>query len=124
LTASSAADPRAIARDVGEADRLAVVDFVHLATFTDGDSELEAELGDLYLTTAQRYLCAMQVALDHQRAWSAEAHALKGASGNLGACRTAALAGEAEFEPPSATRLQVLRLAVEDVADLFARRRV
>lgn len=123
MTPSSAADLASIARDIGDIDRLAVIDADHLATFTDGDQALEDELADLYLTTVRRYLNAMQTALDRQQAWSAEAHALKGASGNLGACRMAALAKGAEFEAPSAPRLEALRQGVEDVAALFAKRR-
>lgn len=123
MTTSPTADLASIAQDLGDIDRLAVIDFDHLAAFTDGDEDLEAELADLYLTTARRYLKAMRSALQEERTWSAEAHALKGASGNLGACRMAALAKGAEFEAPSSARLQVLQLAVEDVAALFAKRR-
>lgn len=122
MTVSSASDLSSIAQDVGDVDRLAIVDLDHLSTFTDGDNELEAELFDLYLTTARRYLQAMRAALREERGWSAEAHALKGASGNLGACRVAALAKDAEFEAPSSARLQVLKLAVDDVETFFAGR--
>ncbi len=116
-------DLASIADGIGDIDCLPIVDLGHLAAFTDGSEDLEAELADLYLTTARRYLRDMQAALQEDRAWSAEAHALKGASGNLGACRMAALAKEAEFEAPSSARLQLLQQAVDDVAALFAERR-
>jgi HPt (histidine-containing phosphotransfer) domain-containing protein len=122
MTAPSPADLSAIAENLEGVDRLPIVDFDHLGAFTDGDPEMEAELADLFLTTTRRYLSAMQTALEAGQAWSAEAHALKGASGNFGACRVAALARDAEFEPPSPARLEVLRLAIADVASLFARR--
>ncbi len=122
MTVAPAADFASIAQDIAETDCLAVVDFDHLSSFTEGDATLEAELADLYLTTARHYLNAMQVALQEQRAWSGEAHALKGASGNLGACRVAALAKMAEFEVPSPARLEALQLAVDDVAVSFAKR--
>lgn len=112
-----------MANDAKDIDRLVVVDVDHLSTFTDGDSDLEAELFDLYQNTAERYLKGMETALGQDQAWSAEAHALKGASANLGACRVAALAKAAEFEAPSPARLEVLRIAVDDVTAFFAEQR-
>lgn len=124
MTSSSANDLASVAADVGESDDLAVIDLDHLSTFTDDDADLEAELADLFSTTARRYLTAMQTAVLEERAWSAEVHALKGASANLGARRVAALAKAAEFATPSEAWLQVLRLALEDVTAFFAERRV
>lgn len=123
MTAPSATNLSAIARNAGEVDHLPVIDLDRLATFTDGDHDLEAELSDLYQTTARRYLNAMAAALENAQAWSGEAHSLKGASGNLGASRVAVLAKEAEFEAPSPARLEVLRLAVDDVTAFFLKRR-
>lgn len=121
MTTSPSADLAAVADDVANIDRLAIIDADHLKSFTDGDKDLEAELADLYLTTARRYLTGMRAALEEERAWSGDAHALKGASSNLGACRVAALAKAAESEAPSSARLEVLQLAVEDVATLFSK---
>jgi len=123
MTISPNVDLASIADQAGEIDNLPVIDAGHLAAFTDGSEDLEAELADLYLTTARRYLRDMQAALQEERGWSAEAHALKGASGNLGACRMAALAKDAEFEGPSSARLQLLQLAVDDVAAFFTKSR-
>ena len=36
----------------------------HLASFTDGDPQLERELGSIYIATASAYLAEMQAALD------------------------------------------------------------
>jgi HPt (histidine-containing phosphotransfer) domain-containing protein len=123
MAKAEAADLSTIADDAKAIDRLHVVDVDHLSAFTDGDSDLEAELFDLYQNTAERYLKGMETALGQSQAWSAEAHALKGASANLGACRVAALAKAAEFEAPSPARLEVLRIAVDDVTAFFAEQR-
>ena len=102
---------------------LPVVDLDRLRTFTDGDHALETELADLFLTTAAGYLARMEEAVTDQQPWTAEAHALKGASGNLGARRVAALARDAEFSPPSSSGLAALRTAVEEVRRFFADRK-
>ncbi len=104
-------------------DDLPVVDLDHLSTFTDGDRALEAELADLFMTTAADYLARMEDAVLQARSWTAEAHALKGAGGNLGARRVAALARDVEFSPPSSAGLAALRTAVEEVGRFFADRK-
>ena len=105
-----------------DVDSLAIVDEPHLATFTDGDAALEDELAELFVNTARGYLKRMKEAVKEGRAWSAEAHALKGASGNLGAKRVAALARYAEFTPPSEDLVASLEAAVDDVKTFFANR--
>ena len=122
MTVSLAGDLASIAEGVGDIDDLPIIDVDRLATFTDGNQEVESELADLFLATAQRYLADMRTALEEERSWSASAHALKGAGGNLGARRVAALAKGAEAEAPSSAWLQVLQLAVDDVAAQFAER--
>lgn len=106
-------------RDV---ERLPIVDEGHLRDFTDGDLALEDELAELYVKTALGYLKRMKEAIEEERSWSAEAHALKGASGNLGAARVAALARQAEFMPPSSDMIEVLETAVSDVKTFFTKR--
>lgn len=103
-------------------DSLAIVDQGHLTTFTDGDATLEDELGTLFINTALGYMKRMREALREERAWSAEAHALKGASGNLGARRVAALARKAEFMPPSQDQIDAIEIALDDVKTFFADR--
>lgn len=122
MTTPRANDPASIAGADDGTDRLDIIDIEHFSTFTDGDRDLEAELFDLYRTTAARYLSAMEDALSEERTWSAEAHALKGASGNLGARRVAALAKNAEFDAPSSTQLQALRDALDEVVAFFEKR--
>jgi len=64
----------------------------------------------------------MKEALTEERPWSAEAHALKGASANLGAVRLAALARKAEFSSPSDDQIQAIEAALADVQTFFAKR--
>ncbi|NJO38937.1 MAG: Hpt domain-containing protein [Rhizobiales bacterium] len=101
---------------------LAIVDEAHLVSFTEGDIALEDELADLFANTARGYLKRMREALEEKRGWSAEAHALKGASANLGARRVAALARQAEFSPPSGDQIEAIEAALADVQAFFADR--
>lgn len=92
-----------------------VLDLDHLFTFTDGDPQLEDELLALFLSTAELYLASMSEALHSGESWSASAHALKGASANLGARRVMALALAAERLPPAQAQLEALRQAIDQV---------
>jgi CheY-like chemotaxis protein/HPt (histidine-containing phosphotransfer) domain-containing protein len=91
------------------------IDVEHLSSFTDGDPQLEGELLALFLSSAEVYLAAMDEALRAGHSWTATAHALKGASANLGARRVMALALAAERSPPSAAQLDALGQAVDEV---------
>ena len=95
-----------------------VIDLEHLRSFTDGDPQLEDELLTLFLSTADTYLARMAQALATGEPWTAAAHALKGASANLGACRVMALALAAEHAAADAEQLEALRAAIEDVRAL------
>ena len=99
-----------------------VLDLDHLCAFTEGDPQLERELSTLFLATAEMYLQGMQEALTGGRPWTSIAHALKGASGNLGARRLSALALLAERSEPDRAQLDGLEHAVEEVRALFAHR--
>jgi CheY-like chemotaxis protein len=99
-----------------------IVDMEHLLSFTDGDLELESELSVLFLTSAEAYFDNMSRSLQSGTPWSASAHALKGASANLGARRLAALARSAEHQAPAAVDLQVIRRAIDEVNDFFGER--
>jgi HPt (histidine-containing phosphotransfer) domain-containing protein len=92
-----------------------VIDIDHLFGFTDGDQQLEGELLALFLSSAEVYLAAMSEALRAGDSWTATAHALKGASANLGARRVMTLALAAERSPPSTAQLDALRQAVAEV---------
>lgn len=95
-----------------------VIDLDHLHSFTDGDPQLEGELLTLFLSTSDVYLARMRQALAAGESWTATAHALKGASANLGARRLRTLALAAEQIGPDAAHLQKLGAALEEVRAL------
>jgi two-component system sensor histidine kinase/response regulator len=99
-----------------------IVDMDHLLSFTDGDLELESELSVLFLSRAEAYFDKMSRSLQAGTPWTSSAHALKGASANLGARRLAALASTAEHQPPSAADLEAIRRAIDEVSGFFADR--
>jgi len=98
-----------------------VVDLEHLRHFTEGDPQLESELSALFLSTSELYLQEMRQALQEGRAWTSSAHALKGASANLGARRVAAMALIAERSEPSRGRLEAIERALDEVRAVFDR---
>jgi HPt (histidine-containing phosphotransfer) domain-containing protein len=99
-----------------------IVDIDHLLSFTDGDLELESELSILFLSSAEAYFDKMSRSLQSDTPWTKTAHALKGASANLGARRLAAMARSAEHQPPSAADLEAIRQAIDEVGAFFAKR--
>jgi HPt (histidine-containing phosphotransfer) domain-containing protein len=96
-----------------------VIDMDHLLSFTDGDLELESELSVLFLSSAEAYYDKMTRSLQAGTPWTSSAHALKGASANLGARRLAALARAAEHQPPAAVDLETIRRAIDEVRAFF-----
>jgi HPt (histidine-containing phosphotransfer) domain-containing protein len=107
--------------EVGTGDHPSV-DLDRLHGFTQGDAALEAELAALYVETAQLYLGRLRRAGDDAGEWQRAAHALKGASANIGAVSVARLAAEQEQESPSITALRALETEVAQVAALFRER--
>jgi CheY-like chemotaxis protein/HPt (histidine-containing phosphotransfer) domain-containing protein len=93
-----------------------------LNSFTAGDPQLERELISLYLATAGVYLDEMRGALGGGGGWAKAAHALKGASGNIGAAAVASLAGDAETCGPSPDRLAKLAAALDEVRAFLRQR--
>jgi HPt (histidine-containing phosphotransfer) domain-containing protein len=89
-----------------------LLDFQRLATFTDGDPGLEAELLELFVATAAGYLDELREAVNDtdSRAdrWQATAHSLKGAAGNIGAVAMAELAAAAEQAAPDPEMLAAI----------------
>ncbi len=73
----------------------APIDLEHLAQYTAGDPEIEAEVLNLFLGNAGEQLAALAVAAD-ATAWHDTAHTLKGAARGVGATRVASLAETAE----------------------------
>ena len=89
-------------------------------SFTDGDGQLERELGSLYVATADLYLEEMRAALTTGGAgWGRAAHSLKGASANIGATDMARLAAEAEKAVASPELLEALERALAEVRRFF-----
>ena len=99
-----------------------VMDLGHLDGFTAGDRQLEGELAALFLSTAEEYIGRMSRALASGESWSGTAHALKGASANLGARRLALLARLAEQSMPDTARLDEVRRALDEIRDYFPAR--
>src|ERR671919_2031147 len=95
-----------------------VLDLDHLRGFTEGDPQLERELSTLSMATAEMYLQQMQEALTGGRPWTSIAHALKGASANLGARRLSVLALLAERSAPNRAQLEAIEHAIEEVRAL------
>jgi HPt (histidine-containing phosphotransfer) domain-containing protein len=99
-----------------------VLDHQRLESFTQGDAALEAELVALYVETAHLYLARLRRAGDDAVAWQRAAHALKGASANIGAVLVARLAAEQEQANPSIAGLRALEAEVGAVRELFRER--
>jgi HPt (histidine-containing phosphotransfer) domain-containing protein len=98
------------------------MDLAHLDGFTAGDRQLELELAALFVSTAESYVGRMSQALAAGESWAGTAHALKGASANLGARRLAVLARLAEQSKPDAAKLDEVRRALGEVRDFFEAR--
>lgn len=98
------------------------LDFERLSSFTDGDVQLERELTSLYLSTAAIYIGQMRSAAAGGEGWSRAAHALKGASANIGAAEVARLAADAEGAPAGAERLGRIEEALAEVREVLQER--
>lgn len=99
-----------------------IIDDARLRSFTAGDPALERELLHLYLETAALYLDRMRRAIDDAAAWRRSAHALKGASANIGAVAVARLAQRYEQDPPSLAALGALESELAEVRSLVTAR--
>ena len=86
-----------------------LIDFSRLEAFADGDKAVEGELYGLFLRVAEGYLETLSNSLEHGDAWSASAHALKGAASNVGAVAMAELAAAVEKAAPSEAQLAALQ---------------
>ncbi len=73
-----------------------------LHDITDGDPDVDQEICNLYIETAQSYLTRLHSCLDDETEWSKTVHALKGASLNFGAIQIGELAAGLEKTAPSA----------------------
>lgn len=91
------------------------LDLDHLASFTEGDAQLERELCALFLATAALHVSDLSRALEQGRDWSATAHGLKGASAGIGARMLAGLAERAEHAGPSSQALRDIVAGLDEV---------
>ncbi|MFW5680647.1 MAG: Hpt domain-containing protein [Pseudomonadota bacterium] len=92
-----------------------IIDRERLASFSAGDAALERELLALYLETAALYVDRMRRAGNDAAAWRSGAHALKGASANIGAVAVARLAARYEQETPNLGALGQLEREIGEV---------
>ena len=99
-----------------------VLDAGRMDEVTEGDRQLEIELASLYVSTAQRYVDQMALCLSQGQEWSAPAHALKGASANLGAVKMQELAKAAEQGSPSPEIMASLEHGLEEVRSALVER--
>ncbi len=95
------------------------IDLERLAEVADGDRQLVIEIGSLYLATASRYLDDMRRALGSERELGRLAHALKGASRNVGAEGVAELAEKAERNGVDEAAIELLERRLEEVRRFF-----
>lgn len=96
------------------------LDRARLAGFTEGDEQLERELTALFVGAAERYLGEMRCSTGNDGRWRRAAHALKGASANIGADRLAELARLAEQEPAARERLGAMEQELEAIRAFLA----
>jgi CheY-like chemotaxis protein/HPt (histidine-containing phosphotransfer) domain-containing protein len=115
-------DPVGAGREVVMSSKSSPVDMVHLGSFTDGDPQLERELGSLFLSSAIHYVEEMRQGLAAPAVWQRAAHALKGASASLGAVELAEIAREAERLEPSETMLSEIVERLDRVRGFLAGR--
>ncbi len=95
------------------------IDLERLTDIADGDRQLIIEIGSLYVATATRYVEDMRRALGATDEVQRLAHALKGASRNVGAERIAELAEAAEKHGIDASGLDLLERHVDEVRQFF-----
>jgi HPt (histidine-containing phosphotransfer) domain-containing protein len=93
------------------------LDLDHLAQYTLGNRDLEAELLGLFRSQAQLYLDRLSDAADDKE-WRDTAHSLKGSARGLGAFALGDIAQEAERLTDHASRppmIERLRAAIAEV---------
>lgn len=81
------------------------IDLAHLARYTGGDRQLNADVFRLFLEHCAKACSTLRTSLDaaHSKAWREAAHGLKGAALGIGAFELADAAGAAEdMDPASA----------------------
>lgn len=98
-----------------------VVDLDRLRELTGEDMQLVVEIGTLYVGTARQYLKEIESARTAGGDPSRAAHALKGASRNIGAATMGELAERVEKHGPDDATMAALRAELARVAGYFDR---
>ncbi|WP_020401046.1 Hpt domain-containing protein [Kordiimonas gwangyangensis] len=106
-------------------DESVVLDATHLRGFTGGDTDLEAQVLQIFQESAPTYLVALEAA--DASAWQGSAHKLKGAARGIGAWRLAVAAERAEHDEKAAGNSQcaaqhfeVLHERLQQLSDAIA----
>jgi HPt (histidine-containing phosphotransfer) domain-containing protein len=96
------------------------VDLAHLARYTGGEAELDAEVLGLFVGHATDTLARLGALLDARdaKAWREATHALKGAAMGIGAFPLAESAASAETIDPVSARTRATR-ALSELARHF-----
>lgn len=109
----------------GDALQLDPVDLKHLRRYTLGDSSLEREVLDLFLTQLPATIAALGDART-EKDWKVAAHTLKGSGRAVGAWRIARIAEQAEHSQGIANPTHVketvglLEAAAKEAKDFIA----
>jgi HPt (histidine-containing phosphotransfer) domain-containing protein len=98
-----------------------VLDLTNLRQLTGGDKMLEEDLFRTYIRSSVENIRSMQMALqdNNPAKWARNAHALKGASQNLGAGVLALAASDAEKGQPNDEALKKVIADFETVRDML-----
>lgn len=109
------------------ADERQPIDLEHLARYTMGDKDLEAEILGLFLGQVEKSLRELRVA-EEPKQWQMAAHALKGTGRAVGAWQVAELSQAAEkladMTQPRACQDSIEQIAAAaDVARAFINER-
>lgn len=100
-----------------------VIDWDHLAMFTDGDKDEEAELFEMFVGYAEQSLEALKSATgsDQNENWKKAAHKLKGSAANFGAVTFAEQCAEAESNAAADTqiKLEIIKKILKSYDDII-----
>lgn len=94
-----------------------VMDWDHFAMFTDGDTEQERELIEMFSTYSEETMGFIRMSFDNndENMWKSMCHKLKGSAANLGArdLSSVCLIAEREYQAPRVDK-EIMLLQIED----------
>jgi HPt (histidine-containing phosphotransfer) domain-containing protein len=100
------------------------INFDNLREMTDGDAQVEQELFQVFIDTAEECLDLMRSSCesDDREIWRTQAHALKGISLNLGAEPLGILCHHAQlsFNSPPSDKVELLKVIVAEYNNVKA----